>query len=95
MVAGSVINVPDAACLIVSEMFTRTLTITWTSSRKWGLKNGLRREKGTIDGNEDALSTRHREYYCDQNIKFARPQGRSAEIAGEERSEPGSIRYDA
>jgi len=56
-----VINVPDAACWIVSVLFTRILTITWTSSRKWGLKNGLRREKGTIDGNEDEPSNRHME----------------------------------
>jgi len=56
-----VINVPDAAYLIIFVMFTRTLTITWTSSRKWVLKNGLRREKGTIDGNEDKPSNRRME----------------------------------
>jgi hypothetical protein len=52
MVAGGVINVPAVVCLIVSVPFTGTWTITSTSSRKWGLKNGLRGEKGTIAGNK-------------------------------------------
>ena len=61
MVAGSVINVPDAAGWIVSVTFTRILIITWISSRKWGPINGLKREKGTIGGNDGGLSNRHRE----------------------------------
>ena len=60
------INVPDAAYLIIFVMFTRTLTITWTSSRKWGLKNGWRREKGTIDGNEDGPRTGTWNYDADK-----------------------------
>ncbi len=66
VVAGSVINIPDAAFWIVSAKFTRTLTITWTSSRKWGLKNGWRREKGIIDGNEDGPRTGTWNYDADK-----------------------------